>query len=172
MISRYGGLVRTILSAVLAVALLTACVARPEPAPAEMRQSPPPWDAPRDAVSYIRAAGLPEQPLGTDTDPWVLTLAVTVEGERVEIPAFIGADRLRAVQAPVHTHDPGGEVWLEGDGNPEITLGEFFTLWGVRFDDECLGAVCGGVRVTADGVEVPDPTSLVLRGLESVSVSA
>ena len=163
---------RTILSATLTVLLLTACVARPDPAPAVLRETAPPWDAPRDAVSYIRAAGLPEQPLGTDTDPWVLDLTVTVDGEAVDLPAFIGADRLRAVQAPVHTHDPGGEVWLEGDGNRDITLGEFFTLWGVRFDGECLGAACGGVTVTADGRGVEDPVDLVLRGLTSVSVTA
>lgn len=163
---------RTILSATLTVLLLTACVARPDPAPAVLRETAPPWDAPRDAVSYIRAAGLPEQPLGTDTDPWVLDLTVTVDGEAVGVPAFIGADRLRAVQAPVHTHDPGGEVWLEGDGNRDITLGEFFTLWGVRFDGECLGAACGGVTVTADGRQVEDPVDLVLRGLTSVSVTA
>ena len=163
---------RTILSVTLTVLLLTACVARPDPAPAVLRETAPPWDAPRDAVSYIRAAGLPEQPLGTDTDPWVLDLTVTVDGEAVDLPAFIGADRLRAVQAPVHTHDPGGEVWLEGDGNRDITLGEFFTLWGVRFDGECLGAACGGVTVTADGRGVEDPVDLVLRGLTSVSVTA
>ncbi|MBB1513934.1 hypothetical protein [Tessaracoccus sp. MC1627] len=163
---------RTILSVSLTVLILTACVARPDPAPAVLRETAPPWDAPRDAVSYIRAAGLPEQPLGTDTDPWVLDLTVTVDGEPVDIPAFIGADRLRAVQAPVHTHDPGGEVWLEGDGNRDITLGEFFTLWGVRFDDECLGAACGDLMVTADGRRVEAPAELVLRGLTSVSVTA
>lgn len=163
---------RTIVSASLTVLLLAACVARPDPAPAVLRETPPPWDAPRDAVSYIRAAGLPEQPLGTDTDQWVLNLTVTVDGEEVEVPAFIGADRLRAVQAPVHTHEPGGEVWLEGDGNREITLGQFFILWGVRFDSQCLGAACGDVTVTADGRLVDRPAELVLRGLTSVSVTA
>ncbi|MHA6524851.1 hypothetical protein [Tessaracoccus sp. G1721] len=154
------------------VLLLTSCVSRPDPAPAVLRETAPPWDAPRDAVSYIRAAGLPEQPLGTDTDPWVLELSVTVAGEAVEIPAHIGADRLRAVQAPVHTHESGGEVWLEGDGNHTVTLGEFFTLWGVRFDGECLGAACGGVSVSADGEPVTDPESLVLRGTREVAVAA
>ncbi|HRA04442.1 MAG TPA: hypothetical protein PK963_03575 [Arachnia sp.] len=158
--------------ATAAALLLTACVSRPDPSPAVMRETAPPWDAPRDAVSYIRAAGLPEQPLGTDTDPWVLDLSVTVGGAAVDIPAYIGADRLRAVQAPVHTHEAGGEVWLEGDGNDAVTLGQFFTLWGVRFDGECLGAACGGVTVTADGRPVTDPESLVLRGADTVVVAA
>ena len=93
-------------------------------------------------------------------------------GHVSEVPAYIGADRLRAVQAPVHTHEPGGEVWLEGDGTGTVTLGDFFVLWGVRFDGDCLGASCGGVRVTADGEPVADPVGLVLRGATSITVEA
>lgn len=154
----------------LCAALLVGCVGRPEPEPAVQRTTPPPWDAPRDGISYLRAADAPELPLGDDTDPYVLQLRVTVAGEEVEVPAHIGVDRLRALQAPVHTHEPGGEVWLEGEGNREATLGQFFTLWGVAFTDECLGSVCGGVRVAADGAPVADPASLVLRGLDLVEV--
>lgn len=161
----------TSLLVMLLVGLPTACVSRPAPEPVVLRTVPPPWDTPRDAVSYIRAAGLPEQPLDADSDPWILDLTVTVAGRPVPLPAFIGVDRLRAVQAPVHTHEPGGEVWLEGDGNRDVTLGQFFTLWGVRLDRDCVGAACGNLVVTADGEPVPDPPSLVLRGLKEVTVS-
>jgi hypothetical protein len=163
--------VRSFLAVVCGVALLTGCVDRPEPAPAIQRETAAPWDAPRDAISYIQGGGFPELSLGDDTDPWVLSLDVTVDGEAVDIPAYIGVDRLRAVQAPVHTHEPGGDVWLEGDGNRDITLGDFFYLWGVRFTDECLGATCGDLRVEADGEQVVNPTSLILRGHETVTVS-
>ena len=156
----------------LAAFLLVGCVGRPDPAPAESRTSQPPWDAPRDAISYIEAAGVAQLSLGDDADPWILDIDVIEAGQPVEVPAYIGIDRLRAVQAPVHTHEPGGEVWLEGEGNDTSTLGEFFTLWGVRFDADCLGAVCGGVTVTADGHPVDDPVGLRLRGVERVEVSA
>ena len=160
------------LAPVLAAALLLGgCVSRPEPAPAVMRESAPPWDAPRDAISHIRAAGAPELGLGDDADPWILRVEVTVDGAPVEVPAHIGVDRLRAVQAPVHTHEAGGEVWLEGEGNRDTTLGQFFTLWGVRFDEDCLGAACGGVTVLADGERVDDPAALILRGNQLVEVS-
>ncbi|HHT12462.1 MAG TPA: hypothetical protein GX013_04760 [Propionibacterium sp.] len=164
---------RRLLVVLVTVLLLVGCVSRPEPAPAVQRDVPPPWDAPRDAISYIQAAGLRELHLGADEDPWILDLEVQVDGEDVEIPAFIGIDRLRAVQAPVHTHDPGGEVWLEGDENRDSTLGHVFELWGVQFSDECLGAACGGVTVTVDGEVLDgDPTELMLRGVKEVSVSA
>ncbi len=152
--------------------LFVGCVSRPEPEPAALSTEPPPWAAPRDAISNIRAADLPELPLDSDADPFVLDIDVTVDGSRIPLVAFIGVDRLRAVQAPVHTHDDSGDVWLEGEGNREVTLGDFFTLWGVRFADGCLGAACTGVVVTADGQEVNDPESLILRGHDVIEVSA
>lgn len=155
----------------LTVLLLTGCVARPEPEPAVLRETAAPWDAPRDAISYIQAAGQPELGLGDDSDQWVLRVEVNVDGEPVEVPAYIGVDRLRAVQAPVHTHESGGDVWLEGQGNRESTLGDFFDLWGVRFDGDCLGATCGELLVEADGEVVPAPRELVLRGHDVVTVA-
>ncbi|MFT3886960.1 MAG: hypothetical protein QM713_02175 [Arachnia sp.] len=162
---------RSLALVVGAALLLTGCVSRPEPEAAVLRETAPPWDAPRDAVSYMAAAGVPQLSLGDDADPWILHLTVSVDGAAVEVPAHIGVDRLRALQAPVHTHEAGGEVWLEGEGNRASTLGQFFTLWGVRFDDDCLGSACGGVTVRADGAPVADPAALVLRGLERVEVS-
>ncbi len=155
----------------VSVLLLAACVSRPDPEPAVMRESAPPWDAPRDAVSYIDAAGLDRRPLGEDADPWVLDLSVEVAGRPVTVPAKIGVDGLRAVQAVVHTHDADGVVWLEGEGNDVATLGHFFTLWGVRFDGDCLASHCSGLQVLADGEPVDDPVNLRLRGHQTVDVS-
>ncbi|MGO1385006.1 MAG: hypothetical protein ACTHWA_00660 [Arachnia sp.] len=157
---------------VLLLCFLVGCVSRPAPDPAVFSTRPPPWTAPRDAISHIRAAGLPELSLDSESDPFILEIIVSVDGEPAPLDAFIGIDRLRAVQAPVHTHDDTGDVWLEGDGNREITLGDFFTLWGVRFDDGCLGAACAEVVVTADGEVIEDHGSLILRGNDVVEVSA
>ena len=134
--------------------LLGGCVHAAAPAPAVIRDSPPPWDAPRDAVSYIEAAALVPQPLDSTENRHVTQVTITVDGAPVQIPAYVGVDRVRAVQAAVHTHDTSGAVWLEGRDTGTITLGQFFTVWGVRFDDRCLGAACGGVRVQVDGTSV------------------
>jgi hypothetical protein len=149
-------LVRTIgaLGAVIALCSMTACApAPPEPSAAVMRETSPPWDAPRDAISYIRAAGLEELSSGYSVgESLIATLTVTVDGEQVDVPAYIGIDRLRAVEAPLHTHDASGTVWAEHPRElPTLTLGDFFDLWGVRFTDECLGDACGDVSVTIDG---------------------
>ncbi len=142
------------------------------PPPAVIRQSAPPWSAPRDAVSYIDEAGLVAEPLDTTTNQRIIDLEVVIDGQPVEIPAYLGIDRIRALQAAAHTHDTSGEVWLEGSEAAEVTLGQFFILWGVRFDGECLGAACGGITVLADGNPVSDPLSLVLATTHTVRVEA
>jgi hypothetical protein len=159
--------------ALLALAALTGCVRAAEPAPAVIRTTPPPWDAPRDAVSTIAAAGLTPQPLNsTGGGRHIVTISIDVDGWRVAIPPYVGVDRLRAQQAVVHTHDASNQVWLEGPDIESITLGQFFTVWGVRFDGRCLGAACGDVVVTADGKRVIDAPNLQLARLTSVTISA
>jgi hypothetical protein len=59
---------------------------------------------------------------------------------QVQVPAYVGIDRLRAVQAPMQTHDTSGRIWLEGREIGTVTLEQLFTVWGVRFDDRCLGS--------------------------------
>lgn len=142
---------------------LAACVQQPPPAPAVISEAAPPWPAPKHAISYIDAAGLPQERLDTTTNRQTLQLSVKVAEQPVVVPAWIGVDRYRAVQAPVHTHTEDGEVWLEGKGAQDVTLGQFFTLWGVRMTNDCLGAVCGGVSASVDGQPFTgDPSDLLL----------
>ena len=160
------------LATLLVWPLLVGCVAQAPPAPAELRDTPPPWPAPRDGISYFEAAGVPSSRLDDTTDQRVFTLTLAVDGESVPLAAGIGLDLPRALQAPVHTHDETGVVWLEGRGATEVTLGQFFTVWGVRFTADCLGAACGTLTVTADGEPVATPADLTLAGVEqAVAVS-
>ena len=123
------------------------------PAAAELRTGAPPWDAPRDAVSYIDKAGFEGLPLDfSGPSPYSVTIAVTVDGKQVQIAAGIGIDRLRAEQAAVHTHTTDGVVWVEArTASEKPTLAQFFTLWGVRYDANCLADACKSLTVTTDG---------------------
>jgi hypothetical protein len=158
--------------ALAAMVVLTSCVPTAEPAPAVIRTTPPPWDAPRDAVSTIAAAGLTAEPLNTTGDRHIVDLTIHVDGWQVAIPPYVGMDRLRAKQAAVHTHDTSNQVWLEGRDTESITLGQFFTVWAVRFDGRCLGAACGEVVVIADGQRVFDAPGLRLSQVSSVTIVA
>jgi hypothetical protein len=123
------------------------------PAAADLRTGAPPWDAPRDAVSYIDKAGFERLPLDfSGPSPYTLTIAVTVDGKPVQVAAGIGIDKLRAEQAAVHTHTTDGVVWVEAKTTTEHpTLAQFFTLWGVRYDANCLADACTALKVTVNG---------------------
>jgi len=77
---------------------------------------------------------------------------------------------LALLQAPCHTHDTSGTVWLEGQGGREVTLGQFFDVWGVRLTATCIGGICGSVTVTADDAAVASPRDLRLRDVARVVV--
>jgi hypothetical protein len=156
----------------MALVLLTACVRQAAPAPAVQRSTPPPWDAPRDSISYMKAAYLEPQPLSTNENSRVIDLRITFDGAPVEVPAYVGIDRVRALQAAVHTHDTSGQVWLEGRDTSGVTLGQFFTLWGVRFDDHCLGPACGAIAVKVDGVASSAPGELRLAASHTIDITA
>jgi hypothetical protein len=161
------------LAAVLLVlAAVTGCVRQAEPAPVIQRSTPPPWSAPRDAVAYIEAAGLKPQPVSNGQNSGMIELRISVDGAPVEVPANIGVDRLRALHAVVHTHDTSGRVWLEGPRSDAVTLGQFFTLWGVRFDDHCLGSACGAVVVKVDGVATTNPLEVRLADGHMIEITA
>jgi hypothetical protein len=162
-----------VLLALLATVALTGCVRAAEPAPAVIRTTPPPWDAPRDAVSTIAAAGLTAEPMSSGGGSrHVVAMSIQVDGWQVAIPPYVGMDRRRAQQAAVHTHDASGQVHLEGREAASVTLGQFFIVWGVRFDLRCLGAACGELVVTADGRPVVNPPELRLVEVSTVTITA
>ena len=167
-----GRRARTVLVAAALVAGVGGCVSQSPPEPAVIRDTAPPWPAPRDAVSYLRQAGLAELPLNDTSNPWVFDLTITLDEQRVTVPANVGVDRPRAVQAAVHTHDDSGKVWLEGEGNETVTLGQLFTVWGVRFDQRCLGHACRNLAVRVDDrLVTTNPQQVVLRGAKTITIS-
>jgi hypothetical protein len=160
------------LAAVLAAGFLLfcGCVQPAPPAPAALRTTPPPWPAPRDGISYFELAGVPSSRLDDRTGQRVVTVTIRIDDSDVPLVPDIGLDLPRALQAPAHTHDASGTVWLEGAGAATVTLGQFFILWGVRFDASCLGAACGRLTVTADGAAVESPSALVLSRAADVQI--
>ena len=165
------------LAATVAVSLLpvvSGCQVGPAPpGPAEIRSGPPPWDAPRDAVSYIDKAGFERLPLDfSGPAPYTVKVAVTVDGNAIQIPAGIGVDRVRAEQAAIHTHATDGVVYVEAKTKAERpSLKQFFELWGVRYDGKCLGAACSSVTVRVNGQPAPWDTKLSRESLIQVEAT-
>jgi hypothetical protein len=150
--------------------MVTGCVQQAAPEPAVLRSAPPPWPAPRDGISHFELAGVASSRLDDRSNQKVVTVSIAIDQTAVPLAANIGLDRPRALQAPAHTHDDTGTVWLEGTGATEVTLGQFFTLWGVRFDDQCLGAACRDLAVSAGGKRVSAPSALRLWDVGDVQI--
>ena len=84
-------------------------------------------------------------------------LAVTLDGQRVPIPANIGI--LRGCIAEIHTHDNSGTLHIEPlITSKNFTLKDFFKVWGESFEKEGYT-----MEVTVDGQPSPELGNLILR---------
>lgn len=165
---RYPGLLIVVATALL----LVACVRPTPPAPATIRATPPPWPAPTDAISYIAAAKVEPEPYTTPQDARLVRLDLQVDNAPVVVPAWVGVDRARALQAPAHTHDDSGLIYVEGRAAATFTLGQFFTLWGVRLTADCVGGVCGRLVMRVDGAPATvDPRELRLSTAKTIELT-
>lgn len=85
------------------------------------------------------------------------TLTVLMDGQEQRIPAETGI--VSSCMAEVHTHDLSGTLHVESaNPNKEITLGQFFDVWGEDIQKEGYE-----LTTTLNGEELEDPGSLVLQ---------
>jgi hypothetical protein len=137
----------------------------------------PPW---LPETSHLRARldadGLPVLTAAGQAQHTHQHLDLFVDGQQVVIPTDIGIDRATGVLSPIHTHDATGIIHVESPVVRDYTLGDFFDVWGVRFDGHCVGATCDGtgrtVSVDVNGrAFTGDPRSLVLEAHEEIVVA-
>ncbi len=135
-----------------------------------------PWPAnTSDLLARLAGLGLPALSQEGTTLHTHQHLDVFVAGRRVVVPAGIGIDPLARFIAPIHTHDATGVIHVESPTIQTFTLGEFFGVWGVRFDGRCLGGYCSRqgrmLSVYSNGHAVTDPTRLALTEHEEIVVA-
>ena len=161
-----------IVAVAIALGASTSKSASPDVA-AGLQATPAPWPAEHKLLAR-RLAGL-SLPAASDVGYHVHAfVAVFLDGRPVRIPANVGIDPGRGVLAPIHTHDSSGIVHLESTRPYPFTLGQLFTVWGVRFTGSRIGAYRNSGRrrlaVFADGRAVRDPVHYVLRRHDRIVV--
>jgi hypothetical protein len=76
--------------------------------------------------------------------------------------------------SPLHSHDPSGVMHTESTQSRFNTLGEFFTEWGVRLDDRCVGGYCrpdASIQVFVNGDRFEgDPASIELADQTEIAI--
>jgi hypothetical protein len=101
-------------------------------------------------------------------------LRVYVEGKQIPVPANVGIDPNATSLAPLHTHDTSGIVHIESTEQYPFTLGQFFTIWGVKFTSSQLGGYVAGngkaLSVYANGELVHNPVGYVMNAHDDIVV--
>ena len=136
----------------------------------DLAKGQPPWPLPtQSSKAYIDAAGLPLYTQEKTLVHYHAHLDVSVDGQPVQVPADIGIafeNGQPTAISPLHTHDTSGVIHVEAGENAKFTLGQLFTEWGLRLDQECIGGMCqkdgkelryfvNGVAYDGDPVEIP-----------------
>jgi len=103
------------------------------------------------------------------TDPGVQS------GEVNGAPAYGGIEQCdEPCISPVHTHDASGIIHTESAERRLNLLGQFFTEWDVRLDEDCVGGYCRpeaniAVYVNGDPYE-GNPSDIDLRDLREIPI--
>jgi hypothetical protein len=88
------------------------------------RDTTPPWAAPSDAATAVRAAGLPMLRQEGNVVHIHAHLDVSVDGQPVVVPGGIGIGWSSQGISPLHTHNASGVIHIESPVNRAYTLGE------------------------------------------------
>lgn len=102
---------------------------------------------------------------------WHPQLSIYIKGKQQEIPKDFG---LGARHLPIHTHDSSGTLHLEMGGvvtRDEIKLGNFFQLWGKKFNSECVVDECGGkVKMSVNGKENKELENYLMKDKDNIEI--
>ncbi|HEX5430131.1 MAG TPA: hypothetical protein VFX17_03605 [Patescibacteria group bacterium] len=99
-------------------------------------------------------------------------LDIIINGQAIVIPADIGIGT--TFISPIHVHDTTGVLHVESPVVKDFTLGEFFTEWGVKFDDNCVSTFCADdthkLIVAVNGQPITNAANYVLKAHDEIEV--
>jgi len=136
--------------------------------------TPPPWAANTEELQQrLRKIGLPALQAEGQALHIHQHLDLFVAGKPVTVPANLGIDNARGFISELHTHDTTGILHVEAPRVTTFSLGQFFAVWGLRLNRNCIGGLCASgdkrLRAWANGKPVnADPTRIVLDAHQEI----
>jgi hypothetical protein len=101
-------------------------------------------------------------------------LRIYINGLLAPLPADIGIDPAKGIESSMHTHDGTGIIHMEAAHPFNFTLGDFFSVWGVKLGPAQVGGLTGygGDRLHfyLNGKPLSNPAAHVLRNGDSVVI--
>jgi hypothetical protein len=171
---------RTALALGVSVALLAVAGCGGSSAPpgfviagAGLQASQPPW-APEYAHLPERLSELKLPPVGNEKLHIHAALHIYKEGLLMPVPAEVGLDPAKHIEASLHTHDSTGIIHMEAARRFDFTLGDFFKVWGVKLGPAQVGGLTGlggdKLHFYLDGTPLKDPAAHVLRNGDNIAI--
>jgi hypothetical protein len=102
-------------------------------------------------------------------------LDLWVNGKKVAVPQFIGIQDGSYITS-LHTHDNSGLIHVESPEERNFSLGEFFGVWGVRLDKNCIADLCdnttgNGIKMWVNGKRYTgNPADLELKSHQEIAL--
>ena len=138
-----------------------------------LQTSKPPW-RPEYAHLAQRSHEVGIPPGGQEKFHIHAMLHIYVNGLLSPLPAEIGLDPARGVEASMHTHDSTGIIHMEAPHPFNYTLGDFFAVWGVKLGPAQVGGLTGlggdHLHFYLNGKPLSNPAALVLHKEDSVVI--
>src|ERR1700686_5469469 len=101
-------------------------------------------------------------------------LHIYVNGVLSPLPAYIGLDSAKGVESSMHTHDGTGIIHMEAPHPYNYTLGDFFSVWGVKLGPAQVGGLTGyggdHLHFYLNGKPLSNPAALMLHKDDSVGI--
>jgi len=123
-----------------------------------LNNDPPPWlpeiDHLKDRLATLNLPVLKSEGTALHTHQH---LDILINGQKINIPDGIGVGPKESYISTIHTHDTSGIIHVESPVIDDFYLGQFFDIWGVKFENQCLGSFCSNLdnhlRVFINGQE-------------------
>ena len=102
-------------------------------------------------------------------------LDLLIDGQAVDVPMGIGIDPQEQFISPIHVHDTSGVIHVESPTVQTFTLGQFFDIWGLTFNAQCIGGECtsasASLKVYVNGqLYQGDPRALALAAHQEIFI--
>lgn len=103
-------------------------------------------------------------------------LAITINGQKQEIPVNIGIETGAGSGClhPLHIHDASGTIHVESPEPRDYTLGDFFAVWGKAFGpDQILDSKTDSshkIRMTVNGQDNTEFDKLVMHDKDDIQI--
>jgi hypothetical protein len=138
-----------------------------------LQTSKPPWPPEYQHLAQrLHEIGIPQG--GKEKFHIHAMLHIYVNGLLSPLPADIGIDSAKGLESSMHTHDRTGIIHMEAPHPYNFTLGDFFSVWGVKLGPAQLGGLSGygddHLHFYVNGKPLSNPAAHVLRNGDSVVI--